>query len=96
MENVFDAVDHLRNRLGVLYWTLKHNGDREKAAAQLRDAMAFAEQIEQPSDASTLLLRWQCQQLRSLLGTAGQTLERLGLTARGERQERKRPAAVAF
>ena len=82
MENLFDAVDHLRNRLGVFYWTLQRGGDWEGAAEQLRNAIAFTEvNVKQPHEPplSSFLQRWECQQLRSLLGTARQTLKRLGL-----------------
>ncbi|MGE0679462.1 MAG: hypothetical protein AB7P69_00925 [Candidatus Binatia bacterium] len=85
MENLFDAVDHLRNRLGVFYWTLQHGGDWEGAAEQLRSAIALSEvNINQSRESplSSLLQRWECQQLYSLLGTARQTLKRLGLESR--------------
>lgn len=98
MENLVDAVDHLRNRLGVFYWTLQRGGDREGAAEQLRDAIAFAVKAKQPTDPLTpsLFLQWQCKQLRFLLGTAQQALERLGLTPCEERQARERLVTVAF
>ena len=84
MENLLDAVDHLRNRLGLFYWTIRHNGDRERAAEQLREAITCAARTDQPADAvaSSLFLQWQYQQLRLLLGTARQTLKRLGLESR--------------
>jgi hypothetical protein len=85
MENLFDAVDHLRNRLGTFYWILRHDGDRELAAEQLRGAIALAAaQASQFSYALSVSLfqQWGLQQLHTLLRTARQALERLGLESK--------------
>lgn len=92
MENFFDEVDYLRNRLGVFYWTLKRGGDRESAAEQLREALVFTTQTQGPSDASSpsLFLQWKGQQLRFLIETARQALERLGFLSSEENQSSER------
>jgi hypothetical protein len=99
MENVFDAVDHLRNRLGVFYWTLQHEGDRERAAEQLRDAIAFAETNAPPPPdclSFSLFQRWEFRQLHSLLEAAKQALERLGFAVGEKNQPSGRNAPAVF
>jgi len=97
MEHLFETVEHLRNRLGAFYWTLRHDGDRELAAEQLRSAITLAARVNQSADPPTSLFqRWTQQQLHSLLGAAKQVLERLGLEPQEESQKETSNAPIAL
>jgi hypothetical protein len=80
-KDVLTAADHLRNQLGVFYWTIQHGGDLEIAAQQLQTAVCWTERETSPSclcTPPTLFTRWGQMQLTSLLGEAKQVLNRVG------------------
>ena len=81
-KDVLTAADHLRNQLGVFYWTIQHGGDLEIAAQQLQTVVCGTEGEASPRclhTPVTLFTRWSHMQLTSLLGEAKQVLTCLGL-----------------
>jgi hypothetical protein len=74
------VADHLRNQLGVFYWTMRRGGDLEIAARQLQTEVCWTERETLSwcrCTPPTLFMRWSQTQLMSLLGEAKQVLSRV-------------------
>ncbi len=73
------VADHLRNQLGVFYWTMRRGGDLEIAVRQLQTEVCWTERETLSwcrCTPPTLFARWSQTQLTSLLGEAKQVLSR--------------------
>lgn len=80
-KDVLAAADHLRNQLGIFYWTIQRSGDLEIAAQQLQTVVCLTERETSPwclSTPPTVFARWSHLQLLLLLAEARQVLHRLG------------------
>ena len=80
-KDVLAAADHLRNQLGIFYWTIQRSGDLEIAAQQLQTVICLTERETSPwclGIPSTVFARWSQLQLLLLLAEARQVLNRLG------------------
>lgn len=80
-KDVLVAADHLRNQLGIFYWTIQRSGDLEIAAQQLQTVVCLTEWETSPwclSIPPTVFARWSQLQLLLLLAEAKQVLTRLG------------------
>ena len=80
-KDVLATADHLRNQLGVFYWTIQHGGDLEIAAQQLQRAVCLTERETSPKGLCTpptVFTRWSQTQLTLLLVEAKQVLHRVG------------------
>jgi hypothetical protein len=78
--DVLDAVDQLRNQLGLFYWIIQHGGDVKVAAQLLQDVVRRTEKETAPwcvTVPQTLFARWSQLQLTTLLREARQTLKRM-------------------
>lgn len=80
-KDVLAAADHLRNQLGLFYWTIQRDGDLDIAVQQLRTAVCVTERDISPwcrRTPPTMFTRWCHRQTTALLGEAKQVLTRLG------------------
>ena len=79
--DVLAAADHLRNQLGIFYWTIQRSGDLEIAAQQLQTVVGLTERETSPwclCTPPTVFARWSQLQLLLLLAEARHVLNRLG------------------
>lgn len=80
-KDMLAAADHLRNQLGIFYWTIQRSGDLEIAAQQLQTAVCLTERETSPwclRTPPTVFARWSQLQLLLLLVEARHVLNRLG------------------
>lgn len=79
-KDVLAAADHLRNQLGVFYWTIQRSGDLDIATQQLQTVVCLTERETSPwclCSPPTVFARWSQLQLILLLVEAKQILKRL-------------------